>query len=153
MKLYDIVKEMEKCVDPETGEVDFERLQDLQKEKDEKLEGVALWINSLGRDISAINAETNRLNKRKAAAERKRDNLKIWLSEALAGEKFKTSLVTVGYRKSSSVVIDDIDCVPPEFVAVTTNKVADKKALKKAFDEWDMIDGCHLEEHINLQVH
>lgn len=153
MKLYEIVEEMEKCIDPETGEVDTERLTELQKEKDEKLEGVALWILDLTNDITAIKAEKARLDERKAAAERKIESLKVWLAYALNGEKLKSPRVTVSYRKSKSVVIDNVDRIPEEFITIKTEKVPDKTALKQAFGEWQLIDGCHLEERTTLQVH
>lgn len=153
MRLYEILDEMENCIDAETGEVDTDKLTALQEERDTKLEGVGLWVLDLQSDIAKIKAEKNRLDERQKACERKIESLKNWLAYALAGEKLKTEKVTIGYRTSKSVIIDNIENVPAEFVKTETVKTADKAALKEAFKEWTLIDGCHLETNTKVQVH
>ena len=118
MKLYEILDEMENCIDAETGEVDTDKLTALQEERDTKLEGVGLWVLDLQSDIAKIKAEKSRLDERQKACERKIESLKNWLAYALAGEKLKTEKVTIGYRTSKSVIIDNIYTYLPHHWAV-----------------------------------
>ena len=58
MSLYDIRKDIEACVDAETGEIiDAEKLASLQVERDEKISNIACWIKNLLIDIEGIKAE------------------------------------------------------------------------------------------------
>ena len=50
--------------------------------------------------------------------------------------------MTVNPAKDS-VVVDDIELLPPEFVR--TKKEAEKAAIKKALEEGQVLKGVHLE--------
>ena len=66
MRLYDIPKEIEACVDTETGEIiDIERLDALQMERDEKVSNIACFINDLAAEEKAIGEEIKALERRK----------------------------------------------------------------------------------------
>ena len=58
MKLYEIDQAIMDCIDMETGEiVNEELLNDLQMERDAKIENVALWIKELKAEAEALKAE------------------------------------------------------------------------------------------------
>ena len=62
MKLYEIDREIEACIDFDTGEIlDSERLDALQMERAAKLEGVACWIKNLTADAKAFREEEKAL--------------------------------------------------------------------------------------------
>ena len=57
MKLYEIENAILECIDTETGEViDIERLNELQMERETKIENVACWIKDLKAEAEAIKA-------------------------------------------------------------------------------------------------
>lgn len=106
MKLYEIDNAILECIDFETGEIiDVDKLNELQMERDAKIENVALWIKDLKAEAEAIKAEKLALAERQKVAENKAENLKKWLAYALQGNKFKTARCSVSFRNTESVEI------------------------------------------------
>ena len=95
MKLYEIDQAILECIDPETGEVDEERLAELQIAKTEKIEQILLWKKDLDAEAKAIADEIKALTERKQAAEKKAESLKSYVKYILNGEKFSTPRVAV----------------------------------------------------------
>lgn len=152
MTFYEIDQALMECFDAETGEADVERLEALQGEKDKKIESIALWTLQLAADEKALDEEIERLTAKWNAIRNKKNKLREFLAFKLNGEKFKTPLVSVSCRQTKSVVIDDIDKLPKEFVETVTEKKVDKTALRKAFDEWTIIDGAHIEAKQSVTI-
>ena len=108
MTLYEIDNAILECVDGETGEIiDFERLEELGLQRDLKIENIALWFKNLRAEAEALKKEIDELTKRKKEAENKMEQLSAKLYEALDGNKFKTPKVSVSYRNSKAVEVDD----------------------------------------------
>ena len=132
--LYEIDEEILNCVDMETGEIiDVERLGQLQLAREDKVEGIALWIKNLLSDVDAIKSEEEKLAQRRKANENKAKNLKEYLSKFLNGQKFKTPKVSISYRKSESVEVTDLSKLDDDylkFAEPTVDKTKVKKALK-----------------------
>ncbi len=106
--LYEINNAILECCDTETGEIlDVERLEQLQLEKVQKIEGVALYIKNLDAEASALKAEEAALAERRRAKENKAKRLKEYLTNALNGQKFETTRVRLSFRTSTGVEIDD----------------------------------------------
>lgn len=159
MTLYEIDMEILSCVDPESGEIiDFEKLEALQLQREEKIEKVALWYKNLLSDADALKAEKTVLAEREAAARRKAESLKTWLQEALNGFKMSTPKVVIAFRKSESVELDeeaftewaqthDRDDLLT-YKAPTPNKTAIKAAIKAG----EKIDGASIVEKNNIQI-
>lgn len=152
MNIYEIDKAITACVDEETGEVDVEAIEQLQMERNAKIENIALWTLDLAEEQKAIKAQIDRLTDKMTAVKNKRERLRDMLVYATGGEKFKTPLVSITTRETKSVIVDDVDKLPKEFVTVETTKKVDKTALKAAFDEWELIDGAHIETKQSVTV-
>lgn len=109
MTIYEIDLEIQRIVDagvdPETGEFLFdpETLEELQMERDRKVENLALAWKNLTAEAAAIAAEEKALAQRRRAAEAKADRAKEYLEYVLQGEAFKTSKVAVSYRKTKKL--------------------------------------------------
>lgn len=152
MRLYEIDEAILNCIDTETGEIlDAEKLNALQIEREEKLENVALWIKNLTSDAEALKAEKQAFAERQKAAENKAESLKKWLTEALAGEKFKTTRVAVSFRKTKSVQVADIWQLDESFVKYA-EPTADKAAIKKAIEAGQEVAGATLVENVSISV-
>lgn len=111
MKIYEINQEIESLlqdVDGETGEIRFdpEKLAELQLERDQKVENLALAVKNLTAEAKAIGEEAEALSKRKKAAEKAAARAKDYLEFVLQGEKFQTAKVAVSYRKSTKVGVE-----------------------------------------------
>lgn len=154
-KLYELTAALESFeldIDEETGEItNVDDLDQLQIQRDEKVENVALYIKNLLSDAEAYKKEKESFAKKERQAKRKADNLKQYLARNLNGEKFKSDRVTIGYRKSESVSILDITALPEDLQRVDIS--ADKMAIKKRLKAGETIPGAVLEikEGITIQ--
>ena len=159
--LYDIDAAILACVDQETGEIfDPEQLDALQIEREQKLEGVALWIKDLKAEAEAVKAEADKLNARKKAIDNKVEGLKTWLMYALGGEKLKTPRCNVYQTHSQKVVIDDekamIDMLMSspfgeKFLRMKEPEI-DKNALKDSLKQGYEYEFAHLEETESIVI-
>ena len=150
--LYEIKKEILNCRDPETGEIiDEAALMALTIERDLKVENVALWIKNLAAEAKAYKDEKDAFAQRQKTAENKAESLKKYLGTALEGQKFKSTRVSVSYRRSESVECDDLGQVDDEYLKYREpdiNKVKIKEAIKAGIQ----VDGCKLVEKQNIQI-
>ena len=152
MNLYEINERILDCVDPETGEViDIQMLEGLQMERDSKIENIALWIKNLLSDAEELDREKKKLADRQRISENKAKSLKEYLSRFVNGEKFKTPRVSISWRKSESVSVDDINSVPDKFLKYS-DPAPDKTAIKKAIKSGEDVPGAHLIEGKNIQI-
>jgi hypothetical protein len=150
--LYEINNAILDCID-ENGEIiDEERLATLQIEKNEKIEGVALWYKNLLSDAEQYEKEKKHFEQLQKQAERKAERLKIYLRSALDGEKFKTTKVNISYRTSRKVIVDDVTQIDEMYLKPPKEREADKVALKKVLETGEYIAGVHLEENRNISI-
>lgn len=152
MTLYEINAQIHNCVDSETGEViDFEGLSMLMMERNEKLEGVALWIKNLESDAVAMKAERENLAQREKAALKKAESLKRWLTASLEGIKFSTPRVAVSFRSSKSVDVNE-NVVDHKWCKEKITYTPDKQAIKSAIESGETVEGCTIIEKLNIQI-
>lgn len=152
MNLYEIDKAISECVDLETGEViDIERLSELQIERETKCENVALWIKNLNADLLALKAEKDAFAEREKQTKAKIESLKNWLSGALNGNPMKTTKVTVSFRKSESVEIEDEAIIPKKYLRIKKVVEPDKSSIKEAL-KTGKVKGCRIVVKNNIQI-
>lgn len=154
--LYEIDAAILACVDQETGEIlDAEKLDALQMEREQKLEGVTLWIKDLKAEAEAVKAEADKLNARKKSLENKIDGLKQWLLFALDGGRLQTPRCKVYLTHNQRLTVAD----EPGLVEYLMNSLTyreqflrfkepelKKDDIKKALKEGTIIPGAALEE-------
>lgn len=155
MTLYEIDKEIMNCWDAETGEIlDEARLDELQIERDAKIENVACWIKNLRAEREALKAEKDTFAQRQKTVENKIDSLMKYLQSALNGENFKTAKTAITYRKSEKVVIADgvdIFALPEQYLKYKDPDL-DKAALKRDVKAGIEIPGVFIESCKNIQI-
>ena len=145
-------------VDEETGEVkvDFDALNALQMERDEKVENLALYVKDLVAEAKAIKGEEENLAKRRKVVERKAERAKEYLDYILGGEKFKTSKVSISYRTSKSVVpmegfMEWAKQFAPQFLRYKEPE-ADKTAIKAALDNGEDVPNVEQVEKVSINI-
>lgn len=142
------------AVDIETGEIKDEELlaafDQLQMERDEKIENIACWIKDLKAESEAIGNEINNLRNRKATADRKLDAMRAYLSDFLNGQKFKTGKVSIRWMKTKSVNVTDLSQIPEEFTKITVEPR--KIEIKKAIAEGRDVPGAEVIENNNMVI-
>lgn len=146
MTFSEINEQIAACVDDDTGEVDVEKLNELIQERDEKIESLARYSLVLKNDAALIDAEIDRLEKRKNAIKNKDKRLREFLMANLNGEKFKTALVSVSKpRTNERLIVDDIEKLPSEYITVTETRKPNTDLIKQAIrDGWNT-DAAHIE--------
>ena len=153
--LYEIDQAILDCCDMETGEIiDPEKLTALQMERDQKLEGVALWVKDLTYEAKMVKEEADKLTARKKALDNKIASLKAWLLWALDGEKLKTPRCNVYQTHNTKLnVIDEQSVVnyiqthyrePEQFLKFTLPEIR-KDAVKAELKAGKEIPGAALE--------
>ena len=154
-KLYDLVREIEDFefeIDEETGEIlNANDLDNLELEKNEKIEQLCLWIKNLKSDAAAYKAEKDSFAKKQKAAENEAESIKNYIAYILAGEKFKTDRVTVSYRKSEQVECLDMSLVDDDYLRFKEPEL-DKTKIKKALKDGVKVGGCMLVERQNMNI-
>lgn len=152
MNLYEIDSAIMNCVDMETGEIiDMEALENLQMERDQKIENIGCWIKNLLADAKALKEEKDNLAARQKSAENKVASLKAYLSSYLNGEKFKTAKVAISYRKSDSVDISEGAVIPDEYLKYS-DPTPDKIGLKAALKAGEKFPGISIVTSSNIQI-
>lgn len=152
MNLYEIDRAILECIDPETGEIaDYEAFEQLQMEREQKIENVALWIKNLAAEAKALREEEKAFAERRKRAENKAESLKRYLDSILQGEAVKTTKFAVSYRKSEQAIVDDLLKIPEEYLKYKDPDV-DKTAIKAAIKSGAEIPGCHIETVNNISI-
>lgn len=141
--------------DAESGEIywDEDNFDQLEIERNDKMESVALYIKSLDAEASAIRAEEKALADRRSIKERKAERLRDYLTRSMENfgdTKLETPRVALSFRKSESVEIADESLLPPCYCK--TKVTPDKTAIKKAIKAGEVINGASLVERQNLQI-
>lgn len=152
MNLFQIDEEIMKCVDMETGEIiDSAKLDELQMDRDTKIENIACWIKNLQSDAEALKAQKQTFADRQKAVENKAESLKKYLSDYLAGQKFSTDKVAISFRKTSSVNITDVTKLPEQYLKFS-EPTADKTAIKNAIKDGAVIAGAEVVEGQSISI-
>ena len=157
MKLYEIDNAILDCIDTETGEIiDIDKLNELQLERDTKIENVACWIKDLKAEAEAIKAEKMALAERQKVAENKAESLKNWLAYALDGQKFSTARCAISFRKTEKVEISDVGMIRlmKEHDELLTYKDPEpnKTAIKQALKDGLTVQGVQLVQNISTII-
>ena len=151
--LYEINEAIRNTIDLDTGEiVDFEAFEALQLERDEKIENIGLWIKNLNADAAAYKAEKDSFAEKQRRAENKAESLKKYLDSVLAGSKFNTTRVSISYRKSTAVEVDESKLPAKWLRVIPETHVVDRAEITKALKAGEKIDGAVLVENNNIQI-
>lgn len=146
-----IAKAIELGFDPETGEIlDESALEQLQMDRDVKIENIILAVKNIMAENKAIRDEEMALAKRRKTGENRAEWLKRYLMASLDGEKFSTPKCAASFRKSKGVKVLDENVLPADFLRVKTepNTAAIKDAIKSGVD----VPGAVLEDRMNIII-
>ena len=159
MNLYQIDREIEEVlmnlVDDETGEVDEEKLEQLNQlnvDRKEKIENCVLFAKSLRADGDAIMNESNALKERASRKFNKAERILQYVDMSLNGEKFETERCLVTYRPSQAVEILNEELIPDELCVYKTERKPSKADIKKLLKSGKEVKGAILVERKNMQV-
>lgn len=159
MNLYDIEASILECVDLESGEiVDFERMEQLEMERDKKITQLALWYKNLLADAEAYKKEKDAFEKKRKVAANKAESIKNYLNHYLNGcawDGDENKRVKISFRKSKSIQVDMEKLLKMEGFETYIKRQdpeADKTVIKAALDMGLQVDGCTEVENLNIQI-
>lgn len=153
MRLYEINTEIDNCIDYETGEIlDIEKFQELQIEKEHKLEAIALVYKNAIAESKMVSDEMKSLKARKEKCDNLANKMKEMLHNELQGEKFMTSKVMISFQKSTTTEVIDLAVIPEQYIKTKIERTADKTAIKNAIKSGETIKGARLIEKNNIQI-
>lgn len=118
-----------------------------------KAENYAMIIRKYEGMGDVIDAEIKRLQTMKKTSQNLVTRLKDALTFGMKScevEKVEVGTFKIGFRKSTSVMVDDEAAIPNEYIKVSTS--VDKKALGDALKAGLVISGAHLETKQNISI-
>lgn len=141
------------------GELTPEMEQSLAINKEQlqmKSQGYAMVIREAEAEINIIESEMKRL----MDLQDKRNSLILNLKQRVFNamelysiEKIETPLLTISFRKSESVEIENFDLLPDEYKVIPEAKPrADKKAIKDAIKNGIDVQGAFIQQNKSLSI-
>lgn len=153
--LYELNQKIERFefqIDEETGEIlNADELDQIELERDEKLENIGLWIKNLTSDADAYKREKENFAEKERVAKNKVESLKKYLNFVLNGDTFKSDRVNISYRKSSAIHIIDEYIIPKKYFVKQEPKL-DKAAIRDAIKSGKKVKGAEIVEKQNIQI-
>lgn len=144
MTLYEIDSAIIGCMDEKTGEIIEGAMEELELDNIQKAENIALSIKNDTAMAKALKEEIDKLTQRLRTCNNGIDSKKKYLPYLLGDKKLKTARVSVSYRNSESVTIDDLGSLTEEYIRIPEPQ-ADKTAIKKAIKAGKEVAGAHIE--------
>lgn len=152
MTLYEIDKQIEDLIDPETGEItDYAAMDELAMAREDKIRQIVYARRNALADLNAVGAEIARLKKIEETLGNRVESIDGYLKYALNGEKYKDETTTIYYRKTTAVVVAEDAVVPEEFLRYGKPTV-NKTALGEAIRGGMVIPGVSIEERNNIII-
>lgn len=132
-------------------------LEGLGGELEVKAQNVGFMIRSIEADAAAMKEWAKTATERAKAAEARADDLRDYLQycmESTRIEKITGPGISLSFRKSTAVVIDEPGLIPAEFMRTPEPPPAapDKKAIGDALKAGTAVAGAHIETRKNLQI-
>lgn len=156
MTLYEIDKalmDFEFEIDEETGEItNASELDELNLAREQKIEGIGLWIKNLEAEKEAVKREKDNFADRQKRLEKKIESLKGYLTYALDGQKFNTPKVAISFRRSESVLVKDKWLIPDSYMNLSVVREPNKQSIKAALKRGEEIMGVELLEKQNISI-
>ena len=112
-------------------------------------------IKQLDSDCEQIDAELKRLQQLKKVRTNLAERLKNTISDAMnlyEVEKIETPLIKLSFRNSESVEITNESQLDPCFIVTKTVSSPDKKAIKDAIKNGEIVCGATISYNKNLQI-
>lgn len=153
--LLDILEGWER-IDEETGEIiyDTSDIDALAMTLKDKVEGCAYAIANKQSTLDALTVEIKVLQERKRRLKNGLDRLKAYVADNIAAidGRMELPIMSLSVRDTEAVEIYDIDKVPEEYKRVKVEVIPDKKAIHKAINDGETVDGAALVINRNLVV-
>ena len=133
----------------------MEALQINEQQLQSKAIDYSYVIKQLDSDCEQIDAELKRLQQLKKVRTNLAERLKDTISNAMnlyEVEKIETPLIKLSFRNSESVEITNESQLDACFIVTKTVSTPDKKAIKDAIKNGEVVTGATISYNRNLQI-
>ena len=122
---------------------------------EEKVNNIIRFRRTTELTIEAIKSEEKRLSELRKSYEKRNERLKQYLGynlSKLGRESYESEAGKIGFRKSTAIIVEDINKLPEEFVKKTVKLTADKPKLKKYLTTGEKLQGVDIVERKNIII-
>lgn len=126
-----------------------------QQDLEQKSANYALVIKDIASQEQIIDEAIKELQERKSKRQKTRIALMERIGDAMQEygvTKVETPLVTLSFRKSTTVDIENEELIDEEYIVSKLVRRPDKTLIKKAIKEGKDVQGVVFTEHQNLQI-
>lgn len=131
-------------------------LEQLQLQTSEKIENIIKYIKNLEAEAKALEEEGKRLAAKKKVTDNKINNLKAYLKDFTSlqnSKKYSAGIFKLSVRKNAaSVIVEDINYIPDNFITTEVVKKVNKKELAAALKNGEIIKGVKLENSESILI-
>lgn len=169
MRLYEIdpkIEELtEQMIDAETGEVNediLKQIQELQMEKQDKIESIACYVKDLKAYLLNLKAEKESIEAKSNIAEKKVERLTNVLYFIMPEKNFSTSKVEINKKITESTIVDDKEAMlnwaeknAPELINRKVNETKEiflNKTKKLIESETIEVPFAHIEKNYTVGI-
>ncbi|MFW6219578.1 MAG: siphovirus Gp157 family protein [bacterium] len=149
------ILEMDYDIPEEEYETYLDYLKDLYKQEKSKIDAIGFNIRRFKSDIDFLKQEEHRINNKRKSMEKRLDSFKNYIKNVLLEykiDKIKGDITSIYFMNTSSVLIEDIDKIPEDYVTTKIEKIPDKKAIKQFLKEGGEIVGAELKSNKSLVI-
>jgi hypothetical protein len=126
-------------------------LEGLQMDRGKKIGNIARLLKNVKAEQEAVNNEVKRLQQKDVALQHKVESVKNFLAYAVGkGNKFKDSVVSIYWKDTESVKVDNPENLPKEYQRIIIE--AKKTELKEALKSGAIVDGVTIEKNSSMVV-
>lgn len=134
--------------DEDMAEAVADTLEAMEGEFDDKVISIVHVIKNIAMPIPAIDAEMDRLAKRKKRIETQQENMLKYIKvnmEALDKKKIESDLFTVTLKNGRDIVkVEDADKIPSDYMNYKTSSSPMKKEILAALKAGEEIEGVSM---------
>lgn len=145
-------------VDPETGEVlidVFEELDNLSMQRNDKILGIARYIDALKRESDLLKEKAEQLKERAKVKENKLERLKEYVKNSMITfdtKKIEDETVTVKLNSTKVVIVLDENQIPEEYLNTVVKVQPDRRKILADLKLGKAIPGAELGESKTIMV-
>lgn len=151
MELMQRIEDAEGIIDDEMSEA----LAITEKELQTKAVNYGYVMKQLDGEVELIDKEIERLTKMKKVKANTKDRLKTTIAESMQRfgiQRIENQNLTLSFKPSKTLVIQDEDLVPFEYLKTKEVITIDKAGLKKAVEQGAEYKGIWIQENSHLQI-
>lgn len=154
-KIEDLMHEIRVYAEENDGEISEELdaiLQRLIADKELSIDSMAIAYKSIETKIEMYKLQEKALNEARKVLVKDLENAKRCVALSLKGKKYISENCSVSYRRSSKLVVGDVDKIPEQYIVSKTTESVDMREVTKEIRSGKKIGDAYLQECINIEI-